>query len=221
MISSNDKISFTLTKKERIMSLTFFITLFIICLVGAMSPGPSLAIVAKHSLSGGRLYGIVSAWSHSLGIFVYALLTISGLSMILKHSPLMFKTITFMGAAYLAYMGICSVLSKGGIADKLKSGEQESFKEAMRDGFAISILNPKITLFFIALFSQFIGVSQTTFDKAVISVLPALLDGLWYSVIAIILSSSTVVKKLRANASLIDKISGTVLLFLAIKILFI
>ncbi|MCE0496090.1 LysE family translocator [Vibrio salinus] len=203
------------------MTLTFFGTLLSICLLGAMSPGPSLAVVARHSLSGGRLYGVTTAWSHSLGIFVYAILTISGLSIVLEHSSLVFKLITYLGAIYLAYLGTRSFLSKGGIEDKLKSGEKGSILEAIRDGLAISILNPKIALFFIALFSQFIGVSQTIQDKAIISVIPPLLDGLWYTLIAIILSNRTVIDRIRAKASLIDKISGIILLSLAIKVIFV
>ncbi|MDV6254262.1 LysE family translocator [Vibrio sp. EA2] len=203
------------------MTLTFFSTLLSISLLGAMSPGPSLAVVAKHSLSGGRLYGVASAWSHSLGILIYAILTMSGLSIVLEHSPFVFKSITYLGAAYLAYLGIRSLLSKGGIADKLKSGEKSSIFEAIRDGFAISILNPKIALFFIALFSQFIGVSQTVQDKTIISVIPPLLDGLWYTLIAIILSSSKLIERIRAKASMIDKISGMILLSLAVKVIFI
>ncbi|MBF9001496.1 LysE family translocator [Vibrio nitrifigilis] len=203
------------------MTFTFFSTLLSICLLGAMSPGPSLAVVAKHSLSGGRLYGVTTAWSHSLGILIYAILTISGLSLVLERSPFAFKSITYLGAAYLAYLGVRSLLSKGGIEDKLKSGEKSSILEAIRDGFAISILNPKIALFFIALFSQFIGVSQAVQDKAIISVIPPLLDGLWYTLIAIILSSSNVIERIRAKASLIDKISGIILLSLAVKVIFI
>lgn len=203
------------------MTLTFFCTLLGICLLGAMSPGPSLAVVAKHSLSEGRLYGVTSAWSHSLGIFIYAILTIGGLSIVLEHSPFVFKSITYLGASYLAYLGIRSLLSKGGIEDKLKSGEKSSILEAIRDGFAISILNPKIALFFIALFSQFLGISQTVEDKAIISVIPPLLDGLWYTLIAIILSSSKVIERIRARASLIDKVSGIILLLLAVKVIFI
>lgn len=145
----------------------------------------------------------------------------SGLSLVLEHSPFVFKSITYLGAAYLAYLGIRSLLSKGGIEDKLKSGDKSNIFEAIRDGFAISILNPKIALFFIALFSQFIGVSQTVQNKAIISVIPALLDGLWYTLIAIVLSSSKVIERIRAKASLIDKISGIILLSLAVKVIFI
>ncbi len=202
------------------MTLSFIITLFTICLLGAMSPGPSLAVVAKHSLTGGRLYGIAVAWSHALGILIYAFLTMSGLSILLTHSPMLFKAITYLGAGYLAYLGIRSLLSKGGLEDKLKSGNKVSIKQVMIDGLAISLLNPKIALFFIALFSQFINEANSVSMNLVIAFTPAILDGLWYTLVAIILSNSAIIQHIRSKASVIDKITGLLLILLALKVVF-
>ncbi|MEO9656366.1 LysE family translocator [Marinomonas sp.] len=202
------------------MTLSFIITLFTICLLGAMSPGPSLAVVAKHSLTGGRIYGIAVAWSHALGILIYAFLTMSGLSILLTHSPMLFKAITYLGAGYLAYLGIRSLLSKGGLEDKLKSGNKVSIKQVMIDGLAISLLNPKIALFFIALFSQFINEANSASMNLVIAFTPAILDGLWYTLVAIILSNSTIIQHIRSKAAVIDKVTGLLLILLALKVVF-
>ncbi len=61
------------------MTLTVWLSLFTVCLLGAMSPGPSLAIVAKHSLAGGRVNGLATAWAHAFGIGIYAFITLIGL----------------------------------------------------------------------------------------------------------------------------------------------
>ena len=50
------------------MTISIWLSLLLICLLGAMLPGPSLAVVAKHSLSGGRWHGIVCAWAHACGV---------------------------------------------------------------------------------------------------------------------------------------------------------
>ena len=202
------------------MTFSFFITLFGICLLGAMSPGPSLAVVAKHSLTGGRLYGIAVAWAHAFGILIYAFLTMSGLSILLTHSPMVFQGITYLGAGYLAYLGIRSLLAKGGIEDKLKSGTQASIKQVMLDGLAISLLNPKIALFFLALFSQFINASNTGLMNLVIAFTPAILDGLWYSLIAVILSNNNLITHIRNKAVIIDRVTGILLILLAVKVIF-
>ncbi|UTM57983.1 LysE family transporter [Photobacterium sp. CCB-ST2H9] len=200
------------------MTLTIWLSLLMICMLGAMSPGPSLAVVAKHSLSGGKLHGIATSWAHAFGVGVYALLTLLGLAVVLKQSPLLFQVITYSGAAYLAYLGINALRSKGGVAAKLSAGASASLGEAARDGIMISILNPKLALFFLALFSQFVAVGSQMSDRAIIVATPLLVDGLWYTLIALILSRPAVLEKLRSRAQLIDRLSGVVLLMLALRV---
>ncbi|GAL32079.1 putative threonine efflux protein [Vibrio maritimus] len=150
------------------MSFTIWLSLLAICLLGAMSPGPSLAIVAKHSLAGGRQHGLATAWAHAFGIGVYALVTVLGLSVLLHQFPLVFKGISLLGALYLAWLGYNALSSKGGIVERLESGKQVSVMTAAKEGLFISLLSPKIALFFTALFSQFVAVGSEVSDKAII-----------------------------------------------------
>lgn len=202
------------------MTLTVWLSLFTISLLGAMSPGPSLAIVTKHALASGRSYGIAVAWSHALGIGIYAFITIIGLSVVMTQAPLIFKGITIAGALYLAYLGVNALRSKGGVADRLASGEQAPLGKAMREGFLISILSPKIMLFFTALFSQFVAVANDTANKVIIVSTPFLVDGLWYTLIAFLLTRPKVIGVLQSKAVLIDRVSGLVLILLALRVIF-
>ena len=211
--------SFVLNKyKWSFMTFTIWVSLFSISILGAMSPGPSLAMVTKHSLAGGRRNGISTAWAHASGIAIYAFVTLIGLAVLLHQSPLIFKSVSYAGALYLAYLGFNGLRSKGGVAEKLKSGKAVSIKQSIREGFLISLLNPKIGLFFIALFSQFIVVGDAFSSKAIIVVTPFLVDGLWYTFIAFIISSNAMLERLRAHAVLIDRLSGAVLIALAIRV---
>ncbi|EJL6396607.1 LysE family translocator [Vibrio navarrensis] len=200
------------------MTLTVWLSLFTICILGAMSPGPSLAIVAKHALAGGRKNGLATSWAHAFGIGIYAFVTLIGLAVVLQQSPLLFKTISYAGAAYLAYLGVNALRSKGGVAAKLESGEQTSVWQSAKEGFLISILSPKIALFFIALFSQFVALGNDLSNQVIIVATPFIVDGLWYTFITIVLSSSKVVDKIRAKAQLIDRLSGVVLILLALRV---
>ncbi|MGB5444131.1 MAG: LysE family transporter [Psychromonas sp.] len=201
------------------MTLTTWLSLLTISLLGAMSPGPSLAMVAKHSLAGGRTNGISTAWAHASGIAIYAFITLIGLAVLLHQSPLVFKSLSYAGALYLAYLGFNALRSKGGVAAKLKSGKSVSIKQSAREGFLISLLNPKIALFFIALFSQFVALGNELSSNAIIVLTPFLVDGLWYTLIAVIISSNRWLEALRARAVLIDRLSGVVLIALAIRVL--
>ena len=202
------------------MTFTIWLSLFSVCLLGAMSPGPSLAMVAKHSLAGGRTNGLVTAWAHAFGIGIYAFITLIGLAVVLQQSPLLFKAVSYTGAGYLAYLGYNALRSKGGVAAKLASGEQTSLWQSAKEGFLISILSPKIALFFIALFSQFIAVGSDISSKAIIVFTPFLLDGLWYTLITFLLSSPRFIDKIRTKAQLIDRLSGIILILLAAKVVF-
>ncbi|WP_299808217.1 LysE family translocator [uncultured Shewanella sp.] len=201
------------------MTFSAWLGLLAICCLGAMSPGPSLAMVVRHTLGGGRGKGIVCAWAHSIGIGVYALVTLLGLAVLLKQAPMVFNGIAIIGALYLAYMGVQALRSKGGMADKLAAGESTDVITAARDGLAISLFNPKIMLFFLALFSQFVMVADNMTGKALIVLTPLVIDGLWYTLIALLLSHSAVLPKLREKAALIDKLSGVVLILLAVRVL--
>ncbi|MBY8080828.1 LysE family translocator [Vibrio fluvialis] len=200
------------------MTFTVWLSLFTICILGAMSPGPSMAMVAKHSLAGGRKNGLATAWAHAFGIGVYAFITLIGLAVVLHQSPLLFKTISYAGAFYLAYLGLNALRSKGGVAAKLESGESVSVWQSAREGLMISLLSPKIALFFIALFSQFVAVGNEFSSKALIVVTPFVVDGLWYTFITFLLSSPRLLDKLRARAVLIDRLSGVVLIALALRV---
>ena len=202
------------------MSFSVWLGLLAICCLGAMSPGPSLAMVVRHTLGGGRGKGIICAWAHSIGIGVYALVTLLGLAVVLKQAPMVFNGIAIIGALYLAYMGVQALRSKGGMSEKLAAGKSTDALTAARDGLAISLFNPKIMLFFLALFSQFVMVADNMTAKGLIVLTPLLVDGLWYTLIALVLSHSAVLPRLREKAALIDKLSGVVLILLALRVLF-
>ena len=202
------------------MTLTSWLSLLAVSFLGAASPGPSLAVVLQHTLGGGRARGIVCAWAHSTGIGIYALVTLLGLTALLKHAPLVFNAITLLGGLYLAWLGIQALRSKRGLSEKLATGKHTSLFMAARDGIAISLLNPKIILFYVALFGQFVATATNITDKSLIVVTPLLIDGLWYSFIALVLSHGKILPELKKKAGLIDKITGIVLILLAIRVWF-
>ncbi|RDH43017.1 LysE family translocator [Zooshikella ganghwensis] len=202
------------------MTLTILTSVFLVCLLGAMTPGPSLAVVMKHTMNGGRSHGLITAWSHASGLAMYALFTVLGLSLIIKQFPLAFNLLMYLGALYFAWLGFKSLCSKGKSIDDTNAKKHLSVKEGIRDGFLIVFLNPKIALWFIALFSQFVSPDASFITKALLVIIPFLVDGLWYSTIAMLLSKPTVLNKLNKNAVWLDRFMGCILLLLTLKVIF-
>lgn len=202
------------------MTLTSWLSLAAICMAGAMSPGPSLAVVVRHALAHSRAHGLAAALAHALGIGFYALLTSFGLAVVIAHNPAIYRVLTLAGALYLAWLGIKALRSSGERA-ALAAGERSrpaSIAAAARDGFFISFLNPKIAVFFLALFSQFVRPGMDAGEHAILWATAAGIDGVWYAVVALALSHGAVLERLRCRAWLIDRIAGGVMLALAVRV---
>lgn len=200
------------------MELTAWVSLALICMMGAMSPGPSLAVVLKHTISGGRGNGVASSIAHGLGIAVYATLTVVGLALLIKETPWLFNVIKYAGVIMLlrlAYKALTSTAS----ADKFDTERVSvSYKESFSDGFLIAFLNPKLAIFFLALFGQFVHAEATLQHNLILVGTVVSIDTLWYCLIAIVLSQSVFLEKLRARIHIVDKVMGIALLAIAARV---
>ena len=93
------------------MTLSAWLTFLTICCLGAMSPGPSVAVVLKQTVGNGRGHGFAASWFHAAGIFLWAFATVSGLAVVVESSEILFNAITLCGAAYLAWIGVRALIA--------------------------------------------------------------------------------------------------------------
>ena len=186
-----------------------------------MSPGPSLATVIRNTVIGSRYHGIATGVSHALGIGFYAFLSVTGLMILIREAPLVFQVLTWFGAAYLIWLGWQGLTAKKSLIDQ--NDNQIStlqISSAARDGLAISLLNPKITAFFLALFSQFVDQATNLLNSSIMVATPMLIDGLWYSLIAIFVSQKFLLTKLRKHGVWFDRGIGVLLILIALRVFF-
>jgi threonine/homoserine/homoserine lactone efflux protein len=201
------------------MELHLWLSFVAICVMGALSPGPSLAIVIKNTLAGGTPQGYATAISHGLGVALYAAITATGIAVIIVKSPLIFSIIQYAGAAFLLYLGIKSLLSKKINQVFSDQGEQEKLQvNGWRDGFLIAFLNPKLAIFFLALFSQFLTGEASDEQKIIMTATVGSIDALWYCLVTFTLSRGNIINKLRANSHIVDKVTGSFLILLAARV---
>jgi len=188
-------------------------------MMGAMSPGPSLAVVLKHSLNGGMKNGMLAALSHGFGVGLYAAASLLGLGALMLQFPTVYQFLVYLGAAYLAYLGLKILFSKPS-ADELQIAQQSgNSKQALQDGFAIAFLNPKLAVFFLALFSQFIDPVNLTFQVGMIMCLTVLLiDTGWYLLVAALTELSKKRFAFTKSSPWLDKILAVVFIGLAIRV---
>lgn len=196
------------------MTLASWSALLAVCALGAMSPGPSLAVVAGHALTGSRGRGIACAIAHALGVGVYAVATVAGLAAVLAAHPTVHAAIVAAGALYLVWLGM-GLLRSAGAPETGPAPAGTGWAAAARDGLAMALVNPKIALFFAAVFSQFVGPADDWQRVAVLCATAIAVDGAWYSLVAAVLTTGGWIERLRAGGVWLDRTMGGLLLALA------
>lgn len=182
------------------MEYTQYLSLALLCLLGAASPGPSLAVVVRYSVAGNVRQGLLVAVAHGVGVGLYALLTVLGLALLLQQWPGLLLALQLVGALYLLYLGVNIAAglwrqheAEAASADSPDVDQHYSDWQCICAGLLTSLVNPKLLLFFSALFSQFVSVDSSALEKTVLVLIPLLVDALWYCLMVVVaraLSSS-------------------------------
>lgn len=186
-----------------------------------ITPGTDIIYVLSRASTGGRKVGIVSAFGICTGILIHTILASLGLSVILKSSVVAFNIMKILGALYLGFMGIKTILSRESLLLGKDAG-QEKLSAIFRQGVLTNALNPKVALFFLALLPQFV------LEGNIFGPLPFLLLGLtffttsiiWCIFLAYIASFATRFLNSNKNVSKVaNKLAGIVYIILGLNIL--
>ena len=188
------------------MTLIIFAQVFIVCLLGAMSPGPSMAVVINNAIFKGRYNGILTAIGHGVGIAVYATFAVLGLGLIIKTNIFIFNGLKVLSIIFLIFIGFKSILNN----EKLNLDKKDMKKNTISflQGFSISILNPKIFIWFIAIYSQFMSVNnQLIFNIYLISI-AGIVDACWYIILTLAVTTASALSFFSKKISIIQKTQG-------------
>jgi len=198
------------------MDIKSLIAMSFVCAMGAISPGPSLAVVLRNTISGGRLQGVMTGVGHGIGLGIYAFIAVMGLSSLLLSNEKVFYTLQLAGALVLLYLAYNMITHR---PSESSQNYESSGSRGFIEGFLIAFLNPKILVFLIAIFSQFINSDMSTLDRFVIATMAGIIDTTWYVLVALVLAGTSFIEQIRANAVLIDRSIGVILALLAILLI--
>ena len=199
--------------------MTFFLwsQFAIVCLLGAMSPGPSLALIIRNSINFNRTSGILASIAHGLGICVYATVTIIVLEFILRNSETIFFVIQICGSLFLIILGLIFIFKKN---NENKNDTYQIHSSSFAQGFIIAIINPKILIWFTAIYSQFIDINSTFLNKTILVLTPSIIDAIWYSLVAILVTGYGLKEMLNNKKFMIQKIIGILLILIAFSLIY-
>lgn len=198
------------------MDINSILILAIVCASGAISPGPSLAVVIRNTITGGRAQGIMTGLGHGIGLTIYAFIAVMGLSSMLIGNQTLFVSVQIAGSFWLIWIGCNMILSSPKESAKKNV---DSRKRGFVEGFMISFLNPKILVFFVAVFSQFIHNELTNIDRTIIVMVAGVIDTFWYVFVAMLLAGSNFIDKIKKYSVWIDRFTGVLLIGLSFAII--
>ncbi|WP_047258231.1 LysE family translocator [Chromobacterium subtsugae] len=205
------------------MTWTIWLQFAGVCMLGAMSPGPSLAMVLQQTTRGGRSSGLAAASGHALGVGLYALAAAQGLALLMAAHPLLFRIIAGLGAAYLVWLGVqglrAAARPRAAAGATTAATAPTSAWKAARTGLAVSLSNPHLAVMFVALLSQFVTVDMPASGQALLIVTAMGLDFGWYALLALLISQPAVLGGLHRKARWIDGCGGALMLLLGLRIL--
>ena len=195
--------------------------LAIVFALGAMSPGPSLAVVLRNTMTGGRSQGIYTGIGHGIGIGIYAFLAAQGIATALSANEHVEQVLRWGGVVILLWLGttfLRHAMAERGDEEDQAEQHAPSDRIGFIQGFSIALLNPKIMAWMLALYSPFIEADFPMETLIGMGLLGMSIDGAWYVTVATVLTTGDRAERLKSNAHLIDGAMG-VLMFLFAYIL--
>lgn len=192
-------------------------------LLAVMSPGPDFALVLRNSLVYTHRAGVLAAVGLGLGILVHVTYSILGIALVISQSVVLFNVIKWIGAAYLIYIGYKSLRSHAAPApdpaDPATAAPQDlPALAAIRSGFLTNVLNPKATLFFLALFTQVIEPGTPVWLKVLYGAEMSIATFAWFALVATALTRRPVRRAFGRVQHRLEQAFGVILVALGIKI---
>ena len=191
-----------MTELLAVVAITFF---------AVISPGPDFAMVSRNSLLLSRRSGVLTALGIGAGVCVHVTYTLLGVGLLIQQSLWLFNLIKLAGAAYLIFLGIKMLRAKPATAEVLADQPALSSLGALRTGFLTNVLNPKTTIFIVSLFMQVVQPQTPLAVQLGYGAFIVLAHAVWFSAVAIFVSTDSVRGRLLAVRLWIDRVFGALL----------
>lgn len=203
--------------------MTEIMTFTLIAIVLVVSPGPNSVLVFKTAGAKGKKASIENIVGLVVATFFHGLVSILGLSTIILQSAELFMLIKYIGAAYLLYLGVKTILSTTSQrpAKNNNSSSDDINKAPSRlnfiEGFLTQILNPKVSMFYLAAFPQFISFESPNYYSTafLLVVIHALTVFLWFLGVTVFIQKLKAISKSKALGIWFQRFSGGLLVYFA------
>ncbi|NUU66166.1 LysE family transporter [Enterobacteriaceae bacterium BIT-l23] len=191
-----------------------------IATLGMLSPGPDFFLVIKNAARYTRPAALMTCAGVICGVATHMSYCVAGLAVVITTTPWLFGLLKYAGAAYLVWVGLHALFSRGGSKMDVSQygARQTTLKKAFLQGYLCNLLNPKATLFFLAMFTQVLSVNSGLGEKLWYAGVIVGLSVIWWPLLVLLIQSEPVRKGLARAQKIVDRLLGGVLLALGIKV---
>lgn len=194
-----------------------FLTIVVAHALAVASPGPDFAIVLRQSLHHGRRTAVWTSIGIGCGLCVHITYSLLGLGLLLKNSAVALATVKWLGAAYLAWIGVQALRAKprSGDIDLAGTEPAPTARAAWTTGFLVNVLNPKAALFFISLFPLAVSPATPRLIQAGYGAWMTVTTAAWFSFVSVVFAQERVRRSFLRHGHWIDRAMGIVFLAFA------
>ncbi|CBJ79760.1 putative amino acid efflux transmembrane protein [Xenorhabdus bovienii str. Jollieti] len=202
-----------------------FLGLAMIHFLAVVAPGPDFAVTIQQSVKFGRLAGVCTAIGIGAGISVHVVYTLVGISSLMHSTPWLMEMAKLVGSLYIIWLGIKFIKSKPVNPDTLESKNiiqtSQSKWQAFLMGFMTNALNPKATLFFLAVFTTVVSINTPILIQVFYGLWMCIANTVWFVLVSVIFSNVLIRNKFMEKGYWFERVMGIVLISFAIRLLFI
>jgi RhtB (resistance to homoserine/threonine) family protein len=191
-----------------------------ISLLGMLSPGPDFFLVIKNAARYPKVAALMTSLGVICGVITHMSYCVAGLAVVITTTPWLFDMLKYVGAAYLIWVGIQALFSRSNSKMNMDGLEPQQIKlhKAFIQGYLCNFLNPKATLFFLAMFTQVLQVNSSVGEKLWYASIIIGLSAIWWPLLSLLIQSAPVRRGLAKAQKIVDKLLGGVLIGLGIKV---
>ncbi len=197
-----------------------FATVAFVHLLAVVSPGPDFAMVVRNSIIYSRKTGIYTSIGIAVGIMVHVAYSLLGIGLVISKSIVLFNVIKFIGAGYLIYIGYKSLRAKAAPESEVQDAARPDISAwaSFKIGFLTNALNPKATLFFLALFTQVIDPATPKLIQFLFGIEMMTITFVWFALVSLFFSNTLIRKRVGKVQHYVERATGAVLIALGIKV---
>lgn len=188
--------------------------------IAVMSPGPNFALVSRLAISGSRPAALAATLGLALAATFYAILTMTGLALILSRIGWLASLIQIAGGCYLVYLGLKTWFAKEPAAAAEQEGGSRNGDRlrGLRMGIIVNLSNPKVITFFVSLYAVTVPPETAVWAKAAVLAGGFLLEILWYGLVILLLSTGPARRAYQRFGRWIERMIGTALAAFGVRL---